>query len=262
MFYDEKYYDDEDPYMFDDEEFDDCVFAFNNVKQNKIQKNKKGEGKKMMRGLERKFNVEKNEEIKLTFRGTKAVPTEDGYISFENNGLTNNQNMVMDMDGCFYEVPCDKNTLTKGDLVIINGEYLFFIDKNEYIGADGTVKRINNINDVLLGNLSNIITKVVSVFDNNGNGNGNIFNFNNNGNNNFGDMLLMKEMLSGKDGEGNMFESMLKMKMMSNIFGQNNNNNNQNIFGNMFGFNQPQEQLSQVEVKQKTTPKKKKRNKK
>lgn len=233
-----------------------CI-STNKCDDNKYNNNKGEDVMDTMTGITDKFKIGKNKEVKLTFGGTKAVPTKDGYISYEKNGLMNNHNMVIDMEGIFYEIPCNRNTLVKGDLIKVNNEYLFFINQNEYIGLDGVIKQITNTNDVLLGNLGDIVIKITSMFEN---GNGNM--------NNIGRLYAIRDMFSKNDKDSNTFEEIFKMQLISGMMQPNNNTNNmqnpfQNIFGNIFGFNQQQYQPQQIETKQEVvSKKKKKRNKK
>lgn len=168
--------------------------------------------KKLMGNLKDKFKFGENTDIKMTFRGTLAIPDGDDYISYENGCLMNNHGLILDFDCCF-EMPAMINQLKSGDIVRIKDTYYFVGDKGSLIRATGTKKQTVEMKDIIFGDIGNMVTKVFSIF--NMSGDNNMFSGNN---------MLPMMMLMGKD-EDNDMASMLMMSQMMGGNGANIQNN-------------------------------------
>ncbi len=131
------------------------------------QINDKKESKNMLKWM----NVEKIfgkigmvDEIRYTITGKLAFPDKNGdYLSYENGGLVNNMELTVDIKGAI-AMPVQKDTIKEGDLVIINGKYLFADRKGYFISSSGAKTKIANVKNIIFGN-NNFITKVTGLLD-------------------------------------------------------------------------------------------------
>lgn len=148
------------------------------------------------------------DDIGYTITGKLAFPDKNGdYLSYENGGLINNMELTVDIKGAI-AMPVQKDTIKEGDLVIINGKYLFADGKVYFISASGAKTKIANVKNIIFGN-NNFITKVTGLLDMQ----------------NMNPMMLM--LLNNKDEEdgedNNNLQNMLLMQMMcQNGFNMNN----------------------------------------
>lgn len=142
---------------------------------------------------------------KMGMNGEVAVKTSSGYKTFnlKTNRLTNCDNFAFDMDGAFWVVPTFK--VVKGDIILVGGKPRCVIEVNPasiktFSYEDSTIDEIIPEHHVFMGK-TYCYGKIFSPF-----------------------------MNMGKDNDS--MNTMMKMMMMSQFFGDNKSNH-----GNMNGFN-------------------------
>jgi hypothetical protein len=177
----------------------------------------------------KKLNLEmgpvKGADFKLTFMGTIAVKTANGYRSYnpESGELTDVDGFTMDFDGMFYKMPAAE--LEEGDLISTDHGYGYVLatktNKVEIMLMNGDVKKIVSTTSPFG---FSFYTKIVSISDmaDGSDGDSGMFGGmdpmmlmmmgggnSGNGSSPFGgDMiqtLMMSKMLGGKGGFGNLF---------------------------------------------------------
>ena len=171
------------------------------------------------------FKPVANGYCKLGVNGQIAIKTTSGYKTFDlaHKRLVNCDNFAFDMDGAFWVVPTF--TLTKGDIILVNGKPRCVIDvaKDEiktFSYEDSTVDTVIPEHHVFMGK-TYCYGKIFSPFANMLKSDGGL--------NNMMSMIMMSKMFGGKGGSTAGFAGMDPMMMMMFM-----NNSGSNPMADMF----------------------------
>ena len=171
------------------------------------------------------FKPVANGYCKLGANGQIAIKTTSGYKTFDltHKRLVNCDNFAFDMDGAFWVVPTF--TLTKGDIILVNGKPRCVIDvaKDEiktFSYEDSTVDTVIPEHHVFMGK-TYCYGKIFSPFANMLKTDGGL--------NNMMSMIMMSKMFSGKNSSATGVTGMDPMMMMMFM-----NNGGSNPMADMF----------------------------